>query len=191
MQLQQRRSSQFRSPRTTKRRTLPSSATTAMISPSKSMNAQGDCPFFKPRFAPELRNEIYALVFKSETSEDGSIELNGTTTPPSKSSPWPARNFIMRLAPCIEQRTAASQTTLSPSTSESALSRLRSHLPSATTSSPASTRSACRGATSTRRSGPCISPLTSNETPPIKNSGHGSRTAATTTTTTTTPIPSA
>lgn len=55
-----------------------------MISPSKPFNAQGDCLFFETRFAPELRNKIYALIFAIETNEDGSIELTGSTKPPSK-----------------------------------------------------------------------------------------------------------
>jgi hypothetical protein len=55
-----------------------------MSNPSKPLDAQDDCPFFKSRFPPELRNKIYALVFKIEPSEDGSIELNEATRPPSK-----------------------------------------------------------------------------------------------------------
>jgi hypothetical protein len=56
----------------------------SMIIPLKPVDAQADCPLFKSRFPSELRNQIYALIFTIETSEDGSIELNGATRPPSK-----------------------------------------------------------------------------------------------------------
>jgi hypothetical protein len=53
--------------------------------PSKPLDAQADCPLFGPNFPSELRNQIYALVYRIETSdEDGSIKLDSATTPPSK-----------------------------------------------------------------------------------------------------------
>jgi hypothetical protein len=52
---------------------------------SKPLDAQADCPLFGPMFPSEIRNQIYALVYTIETSEeDGSIKLDGATSPPSK-----------------------------------------------------------------------------------------------------------
>lgn len=45
-------------------------------------NPQNDSPLF--RLAAETRNQIYELVYASATNEDGSIELNEATAPPSK-----------------------------------------------------------------------------------------------------------
>jgi hypothetical protein len=45
-----------------------------MIKPSKPANTQDDCPLFK--LAAETRNAIYALVFATETQEDGSVKLD-------------------------------------------------------------------------------------------------------------------
>jgi hypothetical protein len=56
---------------------------TTMISPSQPFNPQGNCLMFQ-KLPAELLDEIYAMVFTVETSEDGSIELNGATKPPSK-----------------------------------------------------------------------------------------------------------
>jgi hypothetical protein len=56
-----------------------------MTRPSKPLDAQADCPLFGPMFPAELRNQIYALVYTIETSEDGSsIKLDGATNLPSK-----------------------------------------------------------------------------------------------------------
>jgi hypothetical protein len=52
------------------------------MNPSKDVDTQDACPLFK--LAVELRNEIYSLVFAAETNEDGSIELDKSTAPPSK-----------------------------------------------------------------------------------------------------------
>jgi hypothetical protein len=56
-----------------------------MVNPTKAADAQDACPLFK-KLAPETRNQIYSLVFAAETSkeDDGSIELNESTAPPSK-----------------------------------------------------------------------------------------------------------
>jgi hypothetical protein len=43
------------------------------LSGVKERDAQKECPLFK--FAPETRNEIYALVFAAKTQEDGSLKL--------------------------------------------------------------------------------------------------------------------
>jgi hypothetical protein len=54
-----------------------------MMNPSKDVDTQDACPLFD--LAVELRNEIYSLVFAVETKEeDGSIELDKSTAPPSK-----------------------------------------------------------------------------------------------------------
>jgi len=53
-----------------------------MMRPSQPFNPQVNCLFQK--LPAELLDEIYAMVFTVETSEDGSIELNGATKPPSK-----------------------------------------------------------------------------------------------------------
>jgi hypothetical protein len=49
-------------------------ATAKMMIPSKPANTQDDCPLFK--LAAETRNAIYALVFATETQEDGSVKLD-------------------------------------------------------------------------------------------------------------------
>jgi hypothetical protein len=53
-----------------------------MINPSKTADAQGDCILF--RLAAETRNQIYDLVYATETIKDGTAELNETTLPPCK-----------------------------------------------------------------------------------------------------------
>ena len=53
-----------------------------MINPSKIADAQGDCILFK--LAAETRNQIYDLVYATETDKDGAVELNETTLPPCK-----------------------------------------------------------------------------------------------------------
>jgi hypothetical protein len=52
------------------------------VNPSQVVNTQDACPLFK--LAVEIRNEIYSLVFAVETNDDGSVELNESTTAPSK-----------------------------------------------------------------------------------------------------------
>ena len=47
---------------------------------SKEVDAQSDCPLFK--LAAETRNQIYELVYATETNEDGAVELSKTTPPP-------------------------------------------------------------------------------------------------------------
>jgi hypothetical protein len=53
-----------------------------MIKPSKALDAQSGCNFFK--LAAETRNQIYDLVYAAETNKDGAIELNETTAPPCR-----------------------------------------------------------------------------------------------------------
>jgi hypothetical protein len=53
-----------------------------MITPSKAADAQSDCILFK--LAAETRNQIYDLVYATETNDDGAVELNGTTRSPCK-----------------------------------------------------------------------------------------------------------
>jgi hypothetical protein len=54
-----------------------------MISPSQPFDAQNACLLFT-RLPVELRDQIYTLVFAVETSENGSIKLDGTTKLPNK-----------------------------------------------------------------------------------------------------------
>jgi hypothetical protein len=53
-----------------------------MISPSKVLDTQSDCILFK--LAAETRNQIYDLVYATETNEDGAVELNEATMSPCK-----------------------------------------------------------------------------------------------------------
>jgi hypothetical protein len=55
-----------------------------MISPSKPVDAQLDCPLFK-KLPSELSDQIYLLVFTVDTNQDGTIELDQHTKPPWKS----------------------------------------------------------------------------------------------------------
>jgi hypothetical protein len=54
-----------------------------MARPSQPFNPQSNCLMFQ-KLPAEVLDQIYALVFTVETSEDGSIELNVTTRPPYK-----------------------------------------------------------------------------------------------------------
>jgi hypothetical protein len=54
-----------------------------MARPSQPFNPQSNCLMFQ-KLPAEVLDQIYALVFTVETSEDGSIELNATTQPPYK-----------------------------------------------------------------------------------------------------------
>jgi len=53
-----------------------------MINPSKALDAQSDCVLFK--LAAETRNQIYDLVYATETNKDGAVELNEATMSPCK-----------------------------------------------------------------------------------------------------------
>jgi hypothetical protein len=53
-----------------------------MVNPSKPADTQGNCIFFK--LAAETRNQIYGLVYATDTNEDEAVELNETTFSPCK-----------------------------------------------------------------------------------------------------------
>jgi hypothetical protein len=55
----------------------------AMIRRPRPVDSQDACLLFT-RLPAELRNHIYTFVFALETSDDGSIKLDGATKPPSK-----------------------------------------------------------------------------------------------------------